>query len=355
MPDFLLRNTPLAVSKQPEASFNTLKTAAADFSTAATEQLQLSLPELEKFVDENLVGNAGYATVHDNDYFSHPSLTMSDRLNTSNMAIYLARMLAGTITSTGVGGGTSAYDHKIEVLAMDQDPQIKSSTFAVGVGNLKLLLGGMVGQSFSVNFADANAPTFSAEFVGSGKFDTFANQTPQLSLPAYVVQNYMGSTAALECSFNDGTTLNLHQTGQFKGLSLTHNNNLQLNDRRPGDAFRTPADIQSGAYSGRLTRDIPSFSLQLQFYVGSDTRVWDDHLANTRIQDFKFTAKGRIIGATAHRHEVEFVVPQGVFRNLQVTPDRGKHVMTVTLSPELKTGEKGLFYARIRNTDASLA
>lgn len=354
MADFLLLQTPLGVSA-PESALNTLKTLQADFTAAVTQQLQVSIPNLEKITDGGLVGSGhGYATRHDNDYFGHPVITMSDRLNTSLFALYVKSILGGIVTDTEVTAAES-YDHVIQVLAHDQDPQLISRTFALKVGGLDLLLGGMVGNSLSLNFADAGAPQFSAEFIGTGIFDYMAAQTPALVLPAFTAQNYMGTSAAIVCSFNDGTLLDLSNVGRFKSITIQHNNNTVTNDRRPGDGLRTSGDPDSGAYVKRLTRDVPSLSLQFQVYVDGNKREWLDVLNNTQITDFKFKAVGRKIGASTDRHECEFTVPQGVFLDPQITPDGRKHVMSFTLSPELKSGEKGYWKARIRNGAATIA
>jgi hypothetical protein len=355
MGDILLLRTPIGVSKAAESSFNTLKTTAADFYTAVTQQLRVGIPGLEKVTDGGLVGNGhGYVLTHTPDYFSHPTLGFSDRLNTSLFAIYLARILAGTITTEEVTEDES-WDHTIEVLAMDQDPQIKSSTMAIKLGGLDLLLGGMIGASLNVNFAGNGAmPTFDAEFVGSGKWEYMADQSPALVLPTFVPQNYMGTAAAIECSFDDGTLLDLSSVGRLKSLTIGHSNNLIQNDRRAGDSLRTPGDLESGAYPDRLERDQPSLALQLQIYIDTNKREWGDHLTNQSITDFSFKSKGKLINDT-DRHEVELMVPQGVFLAPQITPEGNKLCMTLTLSPELKTGEKGYLKARVRNGADTLA
>lgn len=352
--DFLVKNTPLGISAEPEDTFDALKTASSDYLTAVTQQLQVTIPNLEKVSDAGVIGNGGYVTAHVNDYFSHSGITITDRLNTSLAAIYLARILGGDITTEEVTEDVS-WDHTIEVLALDQDPQLVSSSFAFKAGGLDLLLSGMVGNGFSLNFADAAAPTFAAEFVGSGSFDYWSNQSPAIAaLPAFVPQNYMLTSAAIECSYNDGTLLNLSSVGRFKGISLQHNNNTITGDRRPGDKLLVTGNPDKGAIVKRLTRDVPSLAVQLQLFIDQNKREWTNHLDNVTINNLTFKAIGPKIGASTDRHEVEFIVPKGIFTVPQVPGDGQKHTLTLNLEPQLKSGEKGYFKVRVRNGSDTL-
>lgn len=355
MADKLTVNVPIAISKAPEASLNAMKTLAAEFDGALTSAFNITLPNIEKIISDNLVGSGDeFPLSSDNDYVSHPGITFSDRVNTSLFSILAARFMSGTVTSTQVAA-TTAYDHVIEAQSTSADPQLKSSTVACKMGGLDLMLAGMVGNSLQIGFSGAALPTYSVEMIGSGKFAYMADQAPALVLPTPAVQDYMGSIAAINVTLNDGTLLDLGAAGRLSAFNLQASNNVVTGDRRPGDAFRTPGDILTGAFVGRLTRGVRSLSTSLSFYCDDAKREWLDHLNNTTITAFSFKMVGKKIGATIHSHEVEITIPKSVFRSYSIQDNNSKLLSTVDIQPLKDGSTTGLFKMRIRNDKTTLA
>jgi hypothetical protein len=346
----------MGISKQIESAYNTQYELASDYVALVTSAFNISLPTLGKFFDGGLIGSGSeYARVATPDYLAHPSLTITDRVNTDLAAMLFKRCLGGPATDTAVTSTTS-YDHSFVADPASDDPALPSSSIAVKMGGLDLLLSGCVVNSYSVSFSDAAAPTFSAQIVGSGKFKYMSAVTPTpLVLPAYTAQNYMGTSAGVVCSLNDGTVLNLSQLGRLKAFNFSYSNNLITGDRRSGDPLTDPTDINSGAYVNRLTRGIRSCSASIQVYVDQNKREWADHLANTPITAFSWKAQGQKLNTT-DSNEFEVKIPKSVFTNASVSDSGGKLILSLDMTPllDVSGGQVGLATGRVRNGIATL-
>jgi hypothetical protein len=360
MADFLTINTNIALSKAPEASLNAIADTAAEFVGAMTSGFNITIPNIEKIVNENLVGTGDeFPTQADNDYFNNSGITFTDRVNASQFAILLARFFSGTITDTPVPD-TTAVDHFIVAQASSVDPQLKSSTVAAKIGGLDLILGGMVANSLQVGFSGGAQPTYSVEMIGTGKFAYMADQTPALVLPAPVAQDYMGSIAAIAISMNDGSSWDLSAAGRIQAFNIQASNKVIVGDRRPGDPFQTAGVIESGAYVPRLTRETRSVSCSATLYVDANKREWLNHLNNTTITSLVFKMVGKIADAVTEedpkpRYEVEFTIPASIFQAVQVGDNGGKLVYNINILPLKAVGNTGTFKARVRNISATLS
>jgi Phage tail tube protein len=354
MADKLTVNTNIALSKLPETTINDIADLAAEFDGAVTSGYNITLPNVEKIISENLVGTGDeFPLTSDNDYFSHPSITFSDRVNTTQFARLLARFMSGTSTPVAVGA-TDAFDHTLQQQASTADPQLKSSTVAAKMGGLDLIMGGMVANSLQVGFTAPAQPTYSVEMIGSGKLEYMADQTPALVLPAPVAQDYMGSIAAIALTLNDGTSFDLSAAGRVQAFNIQASNNVITGDRRPGDPFQTGGNPDSGAFTNRMTRGVRTVSASLSIYCDDNKREWLDHLNNTTITALVFKMVGRIADDTS-RHEVEFTIPKAIFRTVSVTDNNGKLLYNIEIVPLKDASIAGLFSARIRNLMTTLA
>lgn len=343
----------MGISKAIESAYNTHYELQADFDALVTSAFNISLPNIEKFFDGGLIGSGNeYALTSTNDYLSHPSISISDRLNTELAARLFKRALGGSVTDSVVTAST-AWDHVFVPELGSDDPSLPSMTVAAKLGGIDLILAGMVVNSYGVSFSDSSAPTFSAELIGSGKYKYMANATPALVLPAYTAQNYMGTAAAITCSLNDGSVLNLHTVGRLKSFNFNYSNNVITGDRRAGDPLTTSGDINSGAYSNRLTRGTRSCSGSLVVYIDENKREWADHLANTPITAFTWKALGQKLNGTDSR-EFEVTIPKSVFSSASISDDGGKLCLSLEMTPLKDSAENGLCKGRVRSGIATL-
>jgi len=352
MADKLILNSVIGVSAEPETTLNDIKTAAAEFIGAKTSALDIQIPNISQILDAGLIGSGDeFAQSFTPDYIEHTGITFSDRLNTSLFAMLIKRLMSGMVTTTEVD--TGVYDHVIEMKASNLDPQLESSSIAFELGGLDLILGGMVGDNWTIQASSGSAPTFSVRKTGTGYFEYMSAQTPALVVPAATAQNYVGQAAQTFVQFNDGTVFDLTSLGRVESVNLQGSNNLQTNDRRLGDSLRASGDNKSGAYVRRLERGERTMSASLGVYVSTDRRGYAAHLAGTEITNFSYKSVGNKIGATAYFHEVEFTMPRSVITTPALGGDR-KGILTLNFEPMIAPGEDGVYKFRIRNTSATL-
>src|SRR5262249_36979683 len=101
-----------------------------------TSAFNISLPNIEKFFDGGLIGSGNeYALSSTNDYISHPSISISDRINTELAAMLFKRALGGTVTNTVVTAAKT-WDHSFVPEPGSDDPALPSMTVAAKLGGI---------------------------------------------------------------------------------------------------------------------------------------------------------------------------------------------------------------------------
>lgn len=349
MADILTRNQSAMISSAPETSFNTNYTLSSAFTGLASQSFNVDLPFIEKVYNDKLVfTGTEFADSFTNDWASNPQMTITDRLNTAQAALLVARCLSGTVTDSVVTAGQS-YKHVIKMQTSTSDPQIKSSTIALKMGALELFLAGMVVNNFSVEFNQGQQSTYSANLVGSGRFSTPSS----LTYSAPVAQNYLGTQAASTLTMNDGSSFDLAQRVQSCQFAIQ--NNVITGDRRLGDPLITSGDPLGGAYAGRLIRGDRSASLSMTVFASdSGTREWLDCINGTTITNVTYEAKGGIIGASSDRHSFKIIYPKAVISVLKPNDLNPQLGYQLTFMPLKASGEPGLVTVEIVNGTATL-
>jgi hypothetical protein len=359
MADKLIINSNIGIGKLPESALSVIDDLAADFAGARTSALNVTIPNISKILNTGLIGDGHeWASQSDPDYAEHTAMTFSDRLNTGQFALLLARFLSGTITSTQVGT-TGVYDHVVQMKASDLDPQLKSTSVCFELGGFDFILGGMCGNNLNVAIQGGSAPTYQAEMVGTGYFEYMASQTPSLVIPDPIAENYVGQRSQATFEFNDGTVFDVAGAGRLESLNMQFTNNLITGERRIGDALVDPTDANSGAFVQQLTRgDQRNLTITAGIYVGTDKRGYLAHLANTTITNLKFKCIGnKVIGSSGTQyHEIEFTIPLAVITSAALGGDR-KGIITLTFQPLFNSAgsETGVFKARVRNLLTTIA
>lgn len=354
MSDQLISNVLLALSKLPETSLNSMFVLAADFDGAVTTALNITKPNIEKIPNTGLIGLVNeFATQHDNDYITHPGITLQDRVNVNQFATLAARFLSGGIVDA-VAHASDAYDHTISMLAASADPQLKSSTVAAKLGGDDLILAGMVANTLQVQMQNGAAPTYQVALVGSGKFDFMGTQTIPLVLPMPTAQKYVKGGFGVGVTMTIGSALDLGNLGRVKGFNFQASNAVITNDRRAGDPERVSGNIDGGFYSRNMTHGgARTASLTVDLYKDANKVELNAHLNNTRVSDISLKFTGAQI-STIYYNEVEIIIPQAIIGVNQVRDDAGKLVDQLDFQLENKSGETGPFKIRVRNGAATL-
>ena len=355
MSDKLIINSNIAISKTAEASLGTFKTLAADYQGAVTNALNIQIPGVEKLLNAGIIGDGDeWATQADADYQRHTGMTFADRLNVSQFANLIARLLSGTITSTETGASSGVYDHVIEMKASDLDPQLQSSSVAFELGGFDFILAGMVANTLNLSVQGGAAPTYQIETVGTGRYDFMSAQTPALVLPDPADQIYVGQRSQTTVSFDDGTVFDITGDGRLDSLQLQLSNNVITGERRIGDPLQDSTDLNSGAYVRQLTRgDQRTLSLSMGVYVSTDQRGYLAHINNTEIADLTYMSRGNVEIGTALYPEVEFTIPKSTIMIPELGGDR-KGMITLNFEALKDAAEDGIIRFRIRNASPTL-
>lgn len=347
-------NVHIALSKLKEVSQNTMFDLAANFDGAVTTALNVTKPNIEKIGNDGLIGlRREWATQHENDYITHPSMTLQDRVNTSQFAKLLALFLSGTITATPLGV-TAAYDQEIEMMDSSVTNLLKTVTVAADLGGDDLLMGGFCANSLQIQHQNGQAATYQVGLVGSGLFEFMSDQTPALVLPTPVSQRYTKGGYGISFKLTNGSLVDYTGTRRLKSFNFQANNSVVLNDKRGGDLERITGDIESGFYQSVMECGAQrTASLTADVFANGTKTDFMAHLDNSPITDIRLKMTGGIIAST-FSDEVEIIIPKAIISTKQTRDDGGKLIDQLEFKFEDDSSHDGIWYARVRQLAATL-
>jgi hypothetical protein len=170
MPDFLLENVALWLSKQPEPVLNNGFTLATDFLKALTVQPAYILPQVQFVNDAGKPGNGHeFPTRQCPTYIGHPAISFTDDINVDYAGRLLMRALGGVVTDAQQGG-TAAWKHSNSMLDALVSRQLPSTSMISQLGGASFRLDGMVVDRYRLSQNRADPPQYAVDLVGSGKF-----------------------------------------------------------------------------------------------------------------------------------------------------------------------------------------
>jgi hypothetical protein len=331
-------------------------TDTADFDGAVTNALNVTFPNIEKIPNTGLIGlQQEWATQHENDYLTHPGMTLSDRVNTSQFATLLAMFLSGDITATDLPTGTPvAYDQEIEMLDQSVSSLLKAATVPADLGGSDLLLAGMVANTLQIQHQNGAPATYQVGLVGNGYFEYMSSQTPALVIAEPVAQKYTKGGYGISFKLTNGSLVDYTGARRLKAFNFNANNNVVLNDRRGGDAPRVAGDLESGFHQAYMEcgAQRPA-SLTADVFADGNKTEFVAHLNNTPITDIRLKMTGGVISGI-YSNEVEIIIPKAIIRTHQGRDENGKLINQLEFDFQKATGEVGLWKARVRQAAATL-
>src|ERR1051326_5932508 len=211
MAEFLSRDVSFLISKAPETSYNTPFTDGTDFERCLMRGSNFVIPTLESLDDADKIGTGfEWATQQRPNYWSHPTFPVAEDVNTDKFALFLARAFGGAtetptqlIPSTGL-----AYEHILVLQTAAEGRQLPSSHLITSVGYVDSShvgadfgIMGVVPDTVTVSQTRADAPQYTVELVGSGRW---ARPAGVSSLPSTVDAQHYVHGASVIVTFNDG-------------------------------------------------------------------------------------------------------------------------------------------------------
>lgn len=365
MAEFISQNISLLISKTPESSFNTLKTAGSDFFRAVMRGNSFGLPVLDKIDNSDLVGTGyEFPTVLRVNYWGHNVMSIGEDANVDLMPLFLARAMGGTNAAPSTVDVTGKQH--ILLLQDTSTRQLPSSNLITSVGYIDdsnpgadFLWGGVVSENFQLSQSGGGVPTWSTELVSSGKYTTPLPTGVRTGLPTLVGVDTTNNKdmyvhpAAIVISYTDGSSVNLATAGRIKSWNFQLNNNLRRDDRRPGDPFRTANDPTTGAYVNRLLRGKRQCSAQVVVSLDENLDEFSAMAANRVIDNLAIILKGNLIagGVVGTNYAVEINIPKCYMRTVSPGNENDDVTLTLDFFPIKGTGE--YMSATVTNTRAT--
>jgi hypothetical protein len=170
MADFLLENVALYISNRRQSALGSGFSLGSDFLKAITTAPAFVVPQVQFVNDAGHPGNGHeFPTRQCLTYIGHPAITFSDDINTSYAGRLLLRALGGAVTDAQQGG-TATWKHSFSMLDALLSRQLPATTVIAELGGASFRLDDKVVDRYRLSQNRADAPQYSVDLVGSGKF-----------------------------------------------------------------------------------------------------------------------------------------------------------------------------------------
>lgn len=402
MAEFLTRNLKMAISATPEATYNGIKTGAADtYLGMLTTGRAYYVPDKEKVDDTGKIGTGReFPTEQRSTYVAVPSLEISEELNVDIAALLLRRAMGSAdvvtaVTNTRATPGnpsvaiTPASTINDHTWGLDMtNRQLPSSSMLWGIvgSGADYLWGGVVVESYAISQTNSDVPTITVGFVGSGMFKRLSRLTangqpvvngtnaytgpypntaaaPNLYPPIFpmpTAQRYMiGAESELLFTPAGGAEYSVTGSGQrMKSFSATLTNNHRTDDRRPGDPRVESAQPRSGHYVMRMNHGDRTVAGDMSIMLDETLAEFYYAYNDTVLDAFTYRAKGAYLGSSTPgtesnaQSEFEITFPKAYLRGVAGTDDAGDAVLTMSIFP-IDNGTTGPMIARVRNNSTT--
>lgn len=350
--EFLLSDGQVAISKLTETAINTPYQLTADFIGMRLNPIAPNVPQVQTVDNMDMIGGGDEFAddVRLYNWLQNP-ITITGKCNSETFAHLLLRALMGTITNAPVTAAAS-FDHSVPMQTRAQGRTPKYTTLIINLGGADIVSASMAVNSITISQQGTNEPQFSCELIGTGMFQRMADISPAIVIPYPTTHHYFHGAANV-IVLNDGVVKNLSSLGRVRSWSVSLQNNLVVGDRRPGDPFKTPGDVRTGAYLRTLLRGKRTSTAQLKLALDENLDELDWLTNNTSLTNLGIKCVGEPIGVTPENYEVEWKVPK--FKVQTITGDSEGDDATITLNflPLRDSVSGGLVTARVRNDQAT--
>lgn len=355
MPQYLINDVALYVSKTKEGSYNAGISGGTNYAKIRTQQPAYVLPQVEFINDAGVPGNGHeFATEWCATYVAHPAFSFNDDINFGIAGRLALRALGGTVT-TAQQGGTAAYKHSCNMLPVASGRQLPSFSMASELGGASYKLDGVTVDRYRLSQNRADRPQYSVDVVGSGKFTTPHGLT---SLPASldVASCLNGNSSEVYWTDSSGTTTFSGAGCTLRSWFVEVSNNLRLNDRCPGDSTQTltyNSTTTNPAYAGKLLRGNRVVTGQIQILLDSTVVPWERYATGQELTNITFKAQSSSEAGTGYKYTVTYIIPKARIQSVEPAENDGDAAMSINLVGMYDSVSGGALKCEVINTETS--
>lgn len=356
----LTKDTLLAMSTTPEASYNSMVVLASGMTPLVTRSTGLPVPTPENSDDRGVIGNQQEgARIQRVGFIAPPTWEISDVVNVDTLALQCRRFF-GAADSVSTIEALIAFQHVMTKLPNNTGAgrQLPSSTFAYANNGLDYLYGGACGNTLQFQQSGAADPTFSMAYVASGKYKRIRDISGPVfgTLAAPAALNYANG-ADTELEFTDPTgLLSLTTARRLVSITANVNNTLNSGDRYAGNSRVDPLDKTKGWHLDELLHgDRDQDGADMVITLDDTMREFFDANNNSIITSFKLRFRGYNIPTTAAASEYicELQFRKCYFRGSRFTDNNGTACLAITVFPVINATNFGVTEIRFVNGTSS--
>src|SRR5262245_8139121 len=172
MPDRLVREVGLYVSKRPQLAMGSEYVLGTDYLKTVFEPAAFVLPRIRYRNDAARPGHGHeFATKQCAEVLEHAAFTLADEVNSAYAGRLAIRSVGGAVVDAQQGG-TAAWKHTAKMLDALVTRQLPLTSLISILGGADYRLADFVVDRFRMEAARNGVPRYSCDLIGSGKFVT---------------------------------------------------------------------------------------------------------------------------------------------------------------------------------------
>ena len=288
MAESYTRDTQLAFSTVPEATFNTASTTDSDYTAITLDPVPLTIPQPEQ---TPIIGGTEFPTGYCNGYWQPFQASISPLFTFTGLAGRFGLQAHGSSVAAAQQGGTAAYKH---TATLGTSAEMLGRSFAMDNGDLSFLWAGNAVSRYRLEQVGGALPTCTVDLVGTGKF----TETVPFTIPA--VSNACSPIVTAAIFITDGydTARNLYDAKVYAW-------NMELNNGADAtsDLVRSAADSSQGPtggtakYVSRILRTFPrtvtlNVTVPVEEIEGESKGYWEQMAKGASITDVTLRLRG---------------------------------------------------------------
>lgn len=328
MAEAYVRDTLLAFSTIPEATYNTASTTDSDYTGIILEPVPLVIPQPEQ---TPVQGNTEFPADFCNGYFAPPTLSINPLFSFTGLAGRFGLQAHGSSVAAAQQGGTSAYKH---TATLGTATSLKGRSFAIDNGDFSFLHHGMCVSTYAISQVGGQLPVVEVGLIGSGKYTTACPFT----IPAATAACPAVPLTSITITDSDETSRNIYDEKVYSWR-------MQL-DNGPdasSDVVRLGSDAQQGPtggkakYVGRVLRSQNrQVSLQVTVPVeaidSGSAGYWKKMLTRESITSVTVRLEGDTISGV-YEYAIDWTIADGRWTATPVVENNQILAYNLTLVP----------------------